>query len=389
MSTYYPFMCKYINILNNYKNGNLILNDDKVFEYVAAIHLKMVMWDDVRNIKEARLSIQYFEKDSGIDIISYNLSVAGQVKYINHLTWEDLNTYRGYCNHLRNIDKLVLVIRHDTTISSRVRDLCKIIRLNIVEEMDNLPLTAPKLIINKQLKYSSLSTDEKINEILAYGKKPKSGVKFSSGKSMYKFWNYIIYSRMLNSAAYTKLRESSFVMEHYLKRRDEDENDFQYQINSLLTYLQDHIAITKINTFDYKLYDNFIIWHECKTYRKCETYPWSQLLDFNLLKQDYYRHLKVVDPDVYHIAKRVDELVEFIKRGIPIFDDDIWTRCVNDDKLCSVWPYNNLFKYTDIKIAHFSTTVNFPYSDYEYIYNTLEHDEEMNKMFDFSNISSD
>jgi hypothetical protein len=376
MSTY-PFMCKYCKILDDYRTGKMILTDNKVFEYVAAIKLNMIMWDDVQNITEARLSIQYFEQDSGIDIISHDLSKVGQVKYVETLTWKSLGTFINYCDHLRNVDKLIIIIKHDTIVSPRVRSICKIVRINIGEELSKL--TPPYGVVIKQLKYSNLLTNEKIDELLAYGNKPDRNTKFSNGKGMYRFWNYIIYSRKLNYAAYTKLRESDFVMKYYLKR-EEDEQDFQLQINSLLKYLKNHIEITRVNVLDYKLYDNFIIWRECKIYRKCEKYPWSQLLDLNILKRDYYNHLKSVEPDVYYTAKQVDELVERLENGKQIFHHNIWTECLGND-LRFIWPYSRLFEYNQVCEAYYLTTINFPCSTYEEISTSLADDEKMSEPF--------
>lgn len=366
MSVHYSFICRYYNILNNYKIGKVLLPDHKVFEYVAAIKLNMIMWEDILNIPEARLNTQYSVDDSGIDIISYDLTVAGQVKYVNSLTWEQLTTFDGFCDHLEVVSKRLVIIRHDTTLSSRVQTICKIIRLNMVDELNSIPTVT----INKQLKYSKLSVDGKIQELIEFGCKPKTNDKFSDGQNMYSFWNSIKQGRKLNLATYTKLREVPFVMNRFM----ETEDDFQIQINSLLKYIDDHISITKIDTIDYKLYDKFIIWNECKLQRKCEHQPWVQLLDNFMLKKDYYDHLKTVDLDMYNLATQIDELVEFIEEGINIFEHDIWMKCVNEN-LIGKWPYTNLFEYLEVIEVYILMTTNFPISTYNEIYrNVLKED---------------
>lgn len=168
MSTY-SFMCKYYRVLDEYKKGILLLPDHKVFEYVAAIKLNMIMWEDILNIPEARLNTQYTVDDSGIDIISYNLTVAGQVKYGDKVTWGMLNTFEGLCNYLEQVSKRIVIVRHDAKLSSRVKTICEIIRIDMVEELKSAPI----MTINKYLNYSKLSINGKIQELAEFGHNPK------------------------------------------------------------------------------------------------------------------------------------------------------------------------------------------------------------------------
>jgi hypothetical protein len=351
-------MCKYYKVLDDYKKGIILLPDHKLFEYVAAIKLNMIMWEDILNIPEARLNTQYSVSDSGIDIISYNLTVAGQVKYGDRVTWSMLNTFEGLCNHLEQVSKRIVVVRHDAKLSNRVKTICKIIRINMAEELNYTPM-----MINKQLNYSGLSIGGKIQELIAFGHKPKTNTKFSDGQNMYSFWYPIIRYRKLNLATYTKLRETPWIMSLFT----EDEDDFQLQVNSLLKYVDDYVDIMKLDNIDHKLCDKFIIWRECKLYRKCEQEPWSQLLSNDMFKQDYYEHLKSIDLDAYNLAIGVDKIVECIERGIDISGHDIWINCVNND-LRDEWPYTLIFEYETFDESYTLLTTNFPHSTYDDIY---------------------
>lgn len=366
MSTYYPYMCKYIAILNNYKNGTLILSDHKVFEYIAALKLRMIMWEDVHNIPEARLNIQYFKYDSGIDAMSYDLTRAAQIKYVDHLTWGKLSTFANYCSHLQDVVKLIVVIRDDTTISDRVCCICKIIRIDISEEMDNLPLEAPMIIINEHLKYSYLSIEERINELFTFGNKPKLINKFSDGQSMCSFWNSIKYGRRLNNPTYNKLRESTIFMKHYGK---ETENDVIIQIAKLKKYFIDYTDITGV--IDYRMCDKFILWRQCKLTSQCETYPWNKLLRLKVFRKNYSKHLKVTNRDKYYALKTVTRIHKFIKKDKFQLDDDFWLNCINNH-LCDTWPYNELLKYYHLRTVYYLNTVNFPLSTYDDIMSSCE-----------------
>jgi hypothetical protein len=53
-------MCKYCKILDDYKKGIIILTDNKVFEYVAAIKLNMIMIKKKEYVKPRKLKPREF-----------------------------------------------------------------------------------------------------------------------------------------------------------------------------------------------------------------------------------------------------------------------------------------------------------------------------------------
>lgn len=364
-STYHPYMLRYINMLNDHKNGTLLLTDHRVFELLAALKLRMVMWNDIKNIITARTN-RYTKTDNGIDLINYDLNRLAQVKYMKNVSWRSVSTFYAYCYLLADIHNSTLVVHKNTKVAKIITDNFHVLRLDYHEELANVPSSTPGIVINKFL-HSVLFIEHRILELLKYfddhnvvdGKS-----KFSDGMFMIKFWHRIKYSRLLNKTRYSKLRECPTAMKLYLEYRDETIEDYQEQVNSLLRFIEKY-PIEDCN--------KLIIWIECKQMMKCSTSPWDQLMDDEELFEDYYSYLKLINK--HHDIKMVRRLIKH--SSVPLLDHEFWIKC-KTEKLCDTWPYKLLLGesqfynsyhdikphlYQDISNYQFDTTKPFNIND--------------------------
>lgn len=345
MSTYHPFMEKYIIMLNEHKSGKLLLRKYVVFELLAAIKLKMLMWNDVKNIPAANIDDDYQKDDMGIDLINYDLNRAAQVKYAKGVTWTDVATFYGSCHFMDNLYHTTLVVRDCTKVVKYVEQRAKIIRLNYDDELANVPLSAPNVIINKFL-HSVLFTEHRILELLEYFKthdEVDTYTRFSDGKLISKFWYNIKYCRRLNKPRYSKLRECPVAMRLY---PEETIKDHHLQVGSLLRFM-DEYSIDDCN--------KLIIWKECKQQMKCSTPPWNKLMTNEELYEDYYQYAKSINKHTE--MKNIRRLIKHA--SVPTLDHDFWIKC-KTEKLCDTWPYVMLLtverffdSYYNFDLEHF------------------------------------
>jgi hypothetical protein len=102
---------EYIDIINNYKKGEIKLERWRVFEYLVAIEMKMLMWDDAVKVIENYSQILGYS-DTGIDLVSPDLTKTVQVKsgYKNSggVTYDKITSYVALSFKLLNVEEHVL-----------------------------------------------------------------------------------------------------------------------------------------------------------------------------------------------------------------------------------------------------------------------------------------
>jgi hypothetical protein len=123
-------MVDYLGTIKNKKN---VIPDWKLFEYISAVQLNMLVWEDVdaKFFEQKKLP---FKSDYGIDLIDSKYTKTAQVKFYGPntpVTWKSVSTYIAY-NHILGIKDMTLVTTPEAKISKMViRSIPNIIRLDI------------------------------------------------------------------------------------------------------------------------------------------------------------------------------------------------------------------------------------------------------------------
>ena len=95
---------------------------DKIYEYLVAIELKMLMWDDAWEELSKHKKIPH-RADYGIDLISPDFTKTAQVKYYGEnstVTWRDVSTYISYSLMILGISDMQIVTTSVANIPSIV-----------------------------------------------------------------------------------------------------------------------------------------------------------------------------------------------------------------------------------------------------------------------------
>lgn len=99
---------------------DLSLPEHKRYEYLAAIHLNMLMWDDIKDIFCKKFGAPN-TNDHGIDLVSADFKKIAQVKCFDatKISWKSISTFLAYQSKVR-CDEVILVTTPGTTISKMV-----------------------------------------------------------------------------------------------------------------------------------------------------------------------------------------------------------------------------------------------------------------------------
>lgn len=125
------FADKYKKILQNNKN----IPKWKAFEYLCAIELNMLIWDDALLFIKQQRGIST-DKDYGIDLISKDLTRTAQVKFYGEtssITWRGISTYMSYSSNILDIKDNVVVTTNSAKVAQIVKDNIKIILMDYEE----------------------------------------------------------------------------------------------------------------------------------------------------------------------------------------------------------------------------------------------------------------
>ena len=366
-----PFMVKYIEELNRFKNNKMDDDDfaykkniGRVAELVTALELRMILWEDIPAQYCAMFDFP-IKKDMGVDLISLDFSQTAQVKYGNNITYANMSTAMAFSWCTLNIPDLLLVCKPHTTVSPLIMTgVSKIVHLDFDKLYELVPAVAPDVIINKQLRVYRLCIKDKIDQLLAYVDEkqlpPNTRACFSNEHSMYQFWSSCRYNRKLNLPYYNRLLQNDILRKNYFDRKELDKVDAEKQIECLRQYMTTQ-TIDECN--------QLVIWQECKTENKCINMPWSMLLDNDILRADYEQYIAAYDPTTHKLLRTINTIIKICttiaeknkkiqqsrieKKYICTNEEekedslaswltcDIWMQAKKNN-LYNCWPYNKL-----------------------------------------------
>ena len=107
-----------------------------MFEYMAAVELKMIRWEDVTPEQLKKYNIPH-KADYGVDLISPDFTKTAQVKYYGEnssVTWRSISTYIAYSMAILKISDMTLVTTKNAKVSKMVTSgVPKILRYDMAE----------------------------------------------------------------------------------------------------------------------------------------------------------------------------------------------------------------------------------------------------------------
>lgn len=135
----------YATYVNKY---NLLINkrlvpDWKIYEYLVAIKLGMIVWDDLPPTFGELYNLPHLV-DYGIDMIDLKYTKTGQAKYYNgsNITWKTVSTFIAYSLHILKISDMSLI----TTKNAKVAKIVQHAFPNIIKhEFEELLANIPKV----------------------------------------------------------------------------------------------------------------------------------------------------------------------------------------------------------------------------------------------------
>lgn len=126
-----------------------ILPKWKVYEYLVAIELKMLMWDDAYE-ELSKIKKLSFKKDYGIDLISPDYTKTAQVKYYgdnSSITWDEVSTYISYSLIILGIKDMQVVTTTSAKVAPIVEQNMKINRIDF-EDVFRPKMSGLDMLIN-------------------------------------------------------------------------------------------------------------------------------------------------------------------------------------------------------------------------------------------------
>lgn len=333
MSTddYAPYMKKYIDVIKDYKCNRIQMKKHKVFEYLVAIELKMIMFKDAKDVLDKYVYLQK-KADYGTDLIDLKCTRTAQVTLCKKVTHGKTAKYVAHSVWKLGIPDMTLVVNTDCELSHVVKDFIpNIITYDFDTLLEKVVSNLPNIIILP--KKTSLSILEKITEMItffdAHGKPPIRH-KFSDNHDMHVFWNNIIYNRKLNSPAYNLLMCHDDLRRIMFKNGVTQEDE-KRQVRELIKFA---------NHNDIEACNQLVIWNECKLYKKFNNPIWLELATVDILRDDYEQYVKIHFPDDYVLLKKINNIIMYADE-YDISSYDFWLNC-KQDLLCDKWPYIKL-----------------------------------------------
>jgi hypothetical protein len=329
--TFAPYQDRYVNKLKKHIEGIEILNDSVVYELLAAIKLKMVMWDDAAPTLMKYFYLPRNGRDTGIDLISLDFNRAAQVKGFTNVGMVHLET-TVICAFRLNIRNLTLVCPPGKDLHKDITSIFKIVRLDT--EIGELP--DQNLVVNEFIKDGYIDINERMNELVEqFEKSCKIDTKmlFSDGTPMYGFWYNIKRGRTLTYINYDRIRSCKPLMDAYGEETEEEKLD---RINRFIDF-------TKSSNFD--VCSKLLVWNDIKRDGKHIDIIWKELSQE--YKDDYESYIKLNQPDVYSKLKKVRCYLAFFDGYGNFANDEFWQEC-KSKRLCDTWPYYGLLLHKQL-----------------------------------------
>ena len=145
----------YLDCIHRYINKTSDKPDHKIYEYLYAIELGLIIWDDLPPDFNERFDIPH-KMDYGVDLVNLDYTIACQVKkYENtYITWTDLCKFRTYASDILECKDIILATTTSAKIDKlgqkKLIDTCKmqLIRNNFNDLLEKYSDKMPK----KQMK---------------------------------------------------------------------------------------------------------------------------------------------------------------------------------------------------------------------------------------------
>lgn len=140
---YTDYERKYINMIKEYSRDKTLYKDYKIYEYLYAIELGMIVWEDIPPVFCDRFDIPN-RKDYGIDLIDLECTKTCQVKYYGHnfsITWTHFSTFNTF-SEMIDANERILATTTEAKIVEHVEKFMKkkniaLIRKNFDELIKN------------------------------------------------------------------------------------------------------------------------------------------------------------------------------------------------------------------------------------------------------------
>lgn len=342
------FHTKYIDLINDYKSGNSALQRWKVFEYLVALELNMIVSSDYGPVVEKYSCIPAIAKnDRGTDLVSEDLSRTAQVKSgKQRIGYKDVCTYVANSHCVLDCYHLTLVIEKGVIVNmTSFTYMDEVIEYTFDELMNKVPGTSIGVYIDPFIPPKKLSIEQKVDELYDFinlGGVLKESTMFSNGYNKMRGFVYSCKrSRRFNIPLYDKLFSLDEIKEYYgdIYKCHIDE-DVQY--SNLFDYHSKHgDEVLQLN-----------IWKECKKHKKLHSSSTlNQLSAIKVFEVDYENYIKENHP-VDHLLVRI---INGILRLTINYSEDIgsdinslldceqWKYC-KENEMTDLWPYSKLSK---------------------------------------------
>ena len=330
MTEYAPFMRTYIDAIKDFKSNKLNIREDKVFEYLVALELKMILWSNARDIADKYVLLEH-KNDYGTDLVDLEFTRTAQVTLTKKITHAKVSKYIAHSVWKLCIPDMTFVASSDVEEPNYiVKDLMpNIVRYDYNQLLNKVLVTLPNIIILP--KKVRLTIQQKIEELIQYFDTrgaPKTRQKFSDKSDMYTFWRSCKCDKRLNSPVYNDLMAHPTIRNLCGVMTEDDE---QKQVDNLIKYAKSN-PIESCN--------KLIIWTECKLYRKFNKEIWLELATVDILREDYEEYTRVNHSDEYVLLKKINNIIKYASENdISIYD--FWLDC-KKNFLCDKWPYIKL-----------------------------------------------
>lgn len=335
----------YIELINQYKSDNTILPRWKVFEYLVALELNMLRWDDVTEVVQKYSQLPPTMKgDRGTDLVSSDLSRSAQVKsgkQVGGIGYKDICTYVANSVRILDCNHLTLVIEEGVVVNkTALIYMDEVIQYNFEQLLNKVPNESVGVIINPYMSANKLNVVQKIDELydfISLGEMPNESTMFSNGLSKMRSFMYS-YKRLrkFNIPLYDKLYSLDKIKKYYGDIYKFD--DEQYQFDNMLEYYSTNgVEVLQLN-----------MWKECKRNKMLhKSSIMSKLSDVKEMEVDYEMYIKENCPDDYKLVRTVNGLLMLTNNWpdtgsiTSLLGYSLWVDC-KTNKLTNLWPYTKL-----------------------------------------------
>lgn len=327
---YQSYVKKYIDIIKDFKSNKINIPEHKIFEYLVALELGMILWSDARDIVDKYVLLEH-KNDYGTDLVDLEFTRTCQVTLAKRITHAKASKYVAHSVWKLCIPDMTLAITDAADEPNYiVKDLVpNIVVYNYNQLLNKLLVTLPNLIILP--KKIMLTIPQKIDELIQqFDNKgiPSRRQKFTDGSNMFTFWYGCGYDRRLNSPVYNKLMMHSTIRKLCGETTKSDEE-------KQVIYLTKFAKKNPIEACN-----QLVIWNECKLYRKFNNDTWLELATIDILRDDYEEYTRLHHPDEYELLRKINNIVKYANEN-DISDYEFWVDC-KKNFLCDKWPYIKL-----------------------------------------------